>query len=69
MRLDEIQPNDAAQQRVKQLKASARAAEDRAKQLRAQAQTSADRLDIQKSRKTMGQLNKTAVSSTIKPSE
>ena len=39
MRLDEIQPNDAAQQRVKQLKASARAAEDRAKQLRAQAQT------------------------------
>lgn len=66
MRLDEIQPN-AAEQRVKRLKASAKAAKDRAKQLRTQADTSAERLDMQKSRQELAQLQRSAVASNIKP--
>ena len=66
MRLDEIKPS-AAEQRVKRLKASAKAAKDRAKQLKAQADTSAERLDMQKSRQTLGQLQRSAVTSNIKP--
>ena len=66
MRLDEIQPN-AAEQRVKRLKASAKAAKDRAKQLKAQADASAERLDMQKSRQKLAQVQRSAVTSTIKP--
>ena len=66
MRLEEIQAN-AAEQRVKQLKASAKAAKDRAKQLKARADTSAERLDIQSARQTLGQLQRSAATSTIKP--
>jgi hypothetical protein len=66
MRLFEIQPS-AAEQRVKRLKASAKAARDRAKQLKAQADTSAERLDMQKSRHSLAQLQRSAVTSNIKP--
>ncbi len=66
MRLDEIQPS-AAEQRVKRLKANAKAAKDRAKQLKAQADASAERLDMQKSRQTLAQQQRSAVTSTIKP--
>lgn len=66
MRLEEIQA-DAAEQRVKRLKASAKAAKDRANQLKAQADMSAERLDLQKSRQALGQLQRKAVTKTIKP--
>ncbi len=66
MRLDEIQPS-AAEQRVKRLKANAKAAKDRANQLKARADTSAERLDMQKSRQTLGQLQRSAIASNIKP--
>lgn len=67
MRLDEIEPDDAAQQRVKQLKANATAAADKAKQLRARANTAADTLGLQKSRQAATQIQKAATTSTIKP--
>lgn len=66
MRLDEIQPS-AAEQRVKRLKANAKAAKDRAKQLKAQADTSAERLDMQKSRQKLAQPQRSLTTSTIKP--
>ena len=66
MRLDEIQPN-AAEQRVKRLKANAKTAKDRAKQLKAQADTSAGRLDMQKSRQKLAQLQRSPATPTIKP--
>lgn len=66
MRLDEIQP-DAAEQRVKRLRANAKAARDRAKQLKAQADASAERLEMQKSRQALAQLQQSTVTSTIKP--
>lgn len=66
MRLDEIQPS-AAEQRVKRLKASAKSAKDRAKLLKAQADASAERLDMQKSRQSLAQAQRSAVMSTIKP--
>ncbi len=66
MRLDEIQPS-AEDQRVKRLKASAKAAKDRAKQLKAQADTSAERLDMQKARHTLGQFQRSTATSTIRP--
>ena len=67
MRLEEIQASAAAKQRVKRLKASAKAAKDRAKQLKAQADASAEQLDIQKSRQSLAQLQRSAATSTIKP--
>ena len=66
MRLDEIQPS-AADQRVKRLKATAKAARDRARQLKAQADMNAERLEIQKSRAALTQAQRSAVTSTIKP--
>jgi len=66
MRLDEINPN-AAEQRVKKLKASANAAKDRAKQMKAQADASAEQLDMQKSLQSLAQLQRSAVASNIKP--
>jgi len=67
MRLEEIQPSNAAEQRVKRIKASAKAAENRARQLQVQADTSAERLDMQKSRQKLVQLQRKAATSTIKP--
>lgn len=66
MAQEEIAP-EAAEQRVKRLKASAMAAKDWAKPLKGQAETSAERLDMQKSRQTLSQLQRSAVTSTIKP--
>jgi hypothetical protein len=66
MRLDEIKPN-AAEQRVKGLKANAKGAKDRARQLKAQADASAARLDMQKSRQKLAQLQRSPVTPTIKP--
>ena len=66
MRLEEIQPN-AAERRVKAMKANAKAAKDRAKQLKAQADASAERLDMQKSRQSLAQLQRSAITSNIKP--
>jgi hypothetical protein len=68
MRLDEIKAASAAEQRVKGLKANAKAAKDRAKQLKVQADVGAERLDMQKSRLKLTQLQRQAVTSTIKPS-
>lgn len=67
MRLEEIQPSNAAEQRVKRMKASAKAAKDRARQLQAQADTSAERLDMQQSRQKLVQLQRKVATSTIKP--
>lgn len=66
MTLEEIQ-GSSAEQRVKRLKASAKAAKDRAKQLKSQADVSAERLDMQKSRQAMSQLQRQAVTQAIKP--
>lgn len=66
MRLDEIQPN-AAEQRVKRLKANAKTAKDRAKQLKVQTDAGAERLDMQKSRQKLAQSRKSGLTSTIKP--
>lgn len=65
MRIEEIMP--AAVQRVNQLKANAKTAKDRAKQLKAQADMSAEQLDMQKSRQTLAQVQRSAVTSNIKP--
>lgn len=67
MRLEEIQPSNAAEQRVKRLKASAKAAKDRAKQMQTQADASAERLDMQQSRAKLSQLQRKASTTTIKP--
>lgn len=66
MRLDEIQPS-AEDQRVKRLKASAKAAKSRAKQLKAVADMNADQLAIQKSRQKLAQQQRSLVTSNIKP--
>ena len=66
MRLDEIQPS-AAEHRTERLKANAKAATDRARQLKAQADASARRLEIQKSRQSLANLQRSAASPTIKP--
>ena len=52
---------------MKRLKASAKAAKDRAKQLKAQADTSAERLDMQKLRQKLAQVQRSASTSNIKP--
>lgn len=67
MRIEEIQAGTAAEQRVKRLKASAKAAKDRARQMKVQADASAERLEMQKARQSMAQLQQSAVTSTIKP--
>lgn len=68
MRLEEIKAASAAEQRVKRMKANAKTAEDRAKQLKVQADMSAERLDMQKSRQHLAQLQRAAVTTPIKPS-
>ena len=67
MRLDEIKAASAAEQRVKRMKAGAKAAKDRARQMQAQADASAERLDMQQSRQKLGQLQQSAVTTSIKP--
>lgn len=64
MRLEEIKAASAAEQRMK---ANARSAKDRAKQLKMQADVSAERLDMQKSRQRLAQLQRAAVTAPIKP--
>lgn len=66
MRLDEL-GLDAAERRVKQLKANAKAAKDRARQLKAQADVNAERLEMQKSRAALSQAQRSASTSTVKP--
>ena len=67
MRLEEIEQNNAAKQRVQQLKANANAAKERAKQMKASADTSAEQLKMKQSRQQLSQLNKSTVGATIKP--
>ena len=67
MRLDEIDGTRAAEQRVKRLKDNAKSAKNRAKQMKTQADTSAERLDMQKSRQKLAQMQRAAVTSNIKP--
>ena len=67
MRLEEIQSSSSAEQRVKRLKDNAKTAKGRAKQLKAQADTAAARQDIQKSRQKLAHLQRSAVTSNIKP--
>jgi hypothetical protein len=67
MRLEEIKTASAAEQRVKRMKANARTAKDRAKQLKVQADVSAERLDLQKGRQRLVQLQRSTVSTPIKP--
>jgi hypothetical protein len=69
MRLEEIKAASAAEQRVKRQKANAKAAKDRAKQMQAQADASAERLEMQQSRQKLLQLQRRAVTSTIRPVE
>lgn len=66
MRLEEIQPG-AAEQRVKRLKANAKAAKDRAKQMKAQVDASAERQEVMKTRQKLAQLQRASVTSNIKP--
>jgi RPA family protein len=70
MRLEEImlmREADAAEQRVKRLKANAKSAKERAKQLKVQAETSAEQLSMQQSRAKLAQLHRATVSKPIKP--
>ena len=67
MRLDEIKPSNAAEQRVKRLKDNAKSAKDRAKQMQTQADASAERLDMQQSRAKLNQLQRKAATTSIKP--
>jgi len=66
MRLDEIEAGAAAERRVKRLKANAKSVKDRAKLLKTQADASAERLEMQKSRQKLAQLQRSAVTSNIK---
>jgi hypothetical protein len=67
MRLEEIKAASAAEQRVKRMKANAKSAKDSAKQLKVQADMSAERLDMQKGRQRLAQLQRSAVTTPIKP--
>lgn len=67
MRLDEIDVSTAADQRIKRLKADAKAATAKAKQLRAQADASASQLAIQKARKQQSLATRASVDSVITP--
>lgn len=67
MRLEEIKEASAAEQRVKRMKANAKTAKDRAKQLKVQADMGAERLDMQKGRQRLAQLQRSAVTTPIKP--
>lgn len=65
--MNEIEPSSAAEERVKRLKASAKAAKDRAHQMQDQADASAEQLDIRRSRQKLTHLQRKAATSTVKP--
>lgn len=65
MRLEEIE--NAADQRVKRLRAMTRAANDKASQLKAQADASAAQLDSQKSRQQLTKQQRSPAMAMIKP--
>jgi len=67
MRIEEIQAVSAAEQRVKTMKADAKAAKERARQMKARADASADQLDLKKARQKLAHLQRQSVVSTIKP--
>lgn len=67
MRLEEIKAASAAVQRVKRMKDCAKSADARAKQLKVQADVGAERLDMQRSKHKIGQLQQAAVTTSIKP--
>ena len=67
MKLEEIQAGIAADQRLKRMKASAKAAKDRARQLKAQVDATADRLDLQRARQNLLRLQRSVVTGNIKP--
>jgi hypothetical protein len=66
MRMDEIEPS-AAERRVQRMKADAKMAKDRAKRLKVQADAGAARLNMQKSRQRLAQVQRAAVTSNIQP--
>jgi len=68
MRLNEIEQNTAAEQRVERMKDNAKTAKDKAKQLTTQANLSADQLKLQKSREQVTKATKPSTSTMIKPS-
>lgn len=67
MRLEEIQPKDAAEQRVDRLKDNATAASDRAKKLKAQANAEAERLRVTRSQERPERTTKSGAAAMIKP--
>ena len=67
MRLDEIQPNAAAEQRVDRLKNNAAAEADRANKLKVQANAEAERLRIAQSHGRSSGAKKSGAGSMIKP--
>jgi len=68
LRLDESQPS-AAEARMRRLKASSSAAVGRGRQLKKQAEMNADRLETQKTRQKLIQLQRSSVTKPIKPIE
>ena len=66
MTLEEIKQGNAAEQRVKRMKANAKSAKDRAKQLKVQADTNAEQLKMRQSREKLAQLHRSNVGTTIK---
>lgn len=66
MRLEEIEPNNAAEEQVKRQRAAARAAKDKANQLKARADAAAARQKMLKSRQPAGPSVR-APETTIKP--
>ena len=67
MRIEEIQATSGAEQRVKPMKADAKAAKERARQMKARAEASEERLKIQQARQKLLQQQRSAVMTTIKP--
>ena len=68
MRLDEIEQNTAAEQRVQRMKDNAKTAKDKAKQLTTQANVSADQLKLQKSREQLSKATNPPSANMIQPS-
>jgi len=67
MRLEEIEASIAAEQRLKRMKASAKAAKDRARQLKAEVEVAGNRLELQKAKRNLLQHNRSTAPGTIKP--
>lgn len=67
MTLEEIKQGNAAEQRVRRMKAQAKAAKDRARQLKVNADTNAEQLKMRQSREKLAQLHRSNVCTTIKP--